>query len=865
MKRLQQALAGQTDSYILPFLWMRGESSAEIAQQLDAIEACGIREICLESRPHPDFCGTRWWQALDFLLPEARRRGLRVWILDDDKFPTGHANGAFETRCPEKAKWYLAERHMDILGPCTENAVLIENFLQPDGQLLGVVALPKPDSETRAVQRAGAIDLTSRVRGGFVYFDLPRGAYRLFVFYRTQKNGGREHYMNLIDRASVQVLLEEVYEPHYAHYALYFGSTLAGFFSDEPELGNVKGYSFHVALGTPDIRLPWSGALEQALRSDFGAGFLPDLAALWYECGEGTPAVRSQYMGRLGELVESCFSRPLGDWCRAHGVEHIGHVIEDDNAHARLGCGPGDYFRVMAGQAMAGVDVVHHQIVPGFTGKIHQWIAGDADGEFFQFGLAKLASSCAHIDPEKQGRALCEIFGNYGWAEGVGLMKWLTDHMLVRGINHFTPHAFSMRFPDPDCPPHFYAAGSNPEFGCFAALMRYMQRACHLLSGGVPCMDAAVLYHAQAEWAGEAQPYQKAVRALAENQLDCDVIPPEALARAQVENGRLCLGGGRYGVLVLPQCRRLPRAAAAFAAAHAAEGLKTLVAGALPESDTCGRALPPAFFAAAEAVPLEKLAARCRALAPAQLCAVPSPACLRSCLVRQADGWVLMLMNESTEETVDARISLPQCAGAVLTRAELWSGRAWREPFAQGAFSLHLAPGEAAFYVLQAEPDAASDAPAPDAPRGARAETRVLDGGWRLSRRRAGSAETEFCRELAAGEYPNQNGPAGDVHFSGTYRYETALTLAGTGGRTLLRIPCAGDAAQIIVNGRSCGWLAQFPGSVEVTHALRAGENQIVIETATTLVWQLRDGASTHLQLGRTGLLAAPEWIVYRD
>ena len=51
---------------------------------------------------------------------------------------------------------------------------------------------------------------------------------------------------------------------------------------------------------------------------------------------------------------------------------------------------------------MAGVDVVHHQIVPGFTGKIHQWIAGDSDGEFFHFGLAKLASSAAvsytHLD-----------------------------------------------------------------------------------------------------------------------------------------------------------------------------------------------------------------------------------------------------------------------------------------------------------------------------------------------------------------------------------------------------------------------------------------------------------------------------------
>lgn len=70
-----------------------------------------------------------------------------------------------------------------------------------------------------------------------------------------------------------------------------------------------------------------------------------------------------------------------------------------------------------------------------------------------------------HIWILKKGRALCEVFGAYGWAEGLKLMKWLLDHMLVNGINYFVPHAFSMKdFPDPDCPPHFYARGMNPQF-----------------------------------------------------------------------------------------------------------------------------------------------------------------------------------------------------------------------------------------------------------------------------------------------------------------------------------------------------------------------------------------------------------------
>lgn len=611
MERLQALLRGEGTSHILPFLWMKGEDNGTIRSELDKIEECGIREICLESRPHPDFCGPGWWENLDFILEEARCRDMRVWVLDDDKFPTGHANGGF-LKHPEKKKVYLAERHMDIMGPCRSGAVLVENFLQPDGQLLGILAVPKPDGETPAVSGEGIIDLTDRYENGFVYFDLPQGPYRLFVLFTTRKGGGREDYMNLIDSDSVKVLIDEVYEKHYERYGEYFGTTLAGFFSDEPELGNVNGYPFDNALGQKDRRLPWSAQLEDALRQRWGGEFLSSLPALWYESGEKTAAVRSQYMDEMTALVKTCFSGQLGQWCGDHGVEYIGHIIEDDNAHTRMACSIGHYFREMEGQHMAGIDVVHHQIVPGFTEPVHQWIAGDRDGEFFHFGLAKLGSSAAHIQENKKGRALCEIFGNYGWAEGNSLMKWLTNHMLVRGINVFTPHAFSMSYPDRDCPPHFYARGNNPGFECFTQLMKYMNRAAHLLSAGAHVADAAILYHAEAEWSGaDTMFFQKPGRKLMESQLDYDVIPADVLrdGRSSVENGRLVVGKAQYPCLILPYARRMDAETARFVIGAAAQGLKVFVIDALPESDTWGRPLPAGWEQAGAAAGTEPGAA----------------------------------------------------------------------------------------------------------------------------------------------------------------------------------------------------------------------------------------------------------------
>ncbi|MDD4849297.1 MAG: hypothetical protein PHO10_01205 [Gemmiger sp.] len=864
MKRLNDLCEGRQESAILPFLWLRGEPNPVIGQELDEIEACGIREVCLESRPHPEFCGPAWWNNLDYILAEAKRRAMRVWVLDDDKFPTGHCNGALREKYPQYAKWYLAERHMDILGPCTQGAVLVQNFLQPDGRLLGILACPKPDGETTDVCLENAIDLTAQYRDGFVYFDLPAGAYRLFVLFTTQKGGGREDYMNLIDSRSVRVLLDEVYEKHYQHYAAYFGTTFAGFFSDEPELGNVKGYPFDLTLGTPNIRLPWSEELETALRTAWQENFLRFLPALWYGVGKATVPVRSQYMEELTTLVARCFTGQVLRWCQAHGVEYIGHIIEDDNAHARLGCSIGHYFREMSGQSMAGIDLVHHQIVPGFTEKIHQWIAGDSDGEFFHYGLAKLASSAAHIDPGKQGRALCELFGNYGWAEGVSLMKWLTDHMLVRGINRFTPHAFSMRYPDVDCPPHFYAQGNNPQFGCFAALMRYMARGAHLLSGGVHCADAAVLYHAEAEWAGARMAFQKPMRVLMEHQLDCDVIPADALQSAALRDGKLCLNGESYAALVLPWCEYIPPTVVDFVLDSSKKGLPTLMVDALPHADTQGNPLPPAFAAAVTLLPLKELATYWRQKLPYCLEVAGYHPQLRTFLTRQPDGLAAMFFNESTTERVVAECRLMLPGYRALTKAELWQQQLWRMPFDGTTFPLELEPGEATYYIFQ--PGGGQNAALPMLEQ-APYTVCAVDDGWHLSKKAAGSTPWVPCADLLPGQYPNMNGPAAEPSFSGTFRYRQKVAIPPLPAKThlFLKLEAVGDTASICVNGTPMGELAAFPGKIEITPAVKPGENEIVLEIANTLVWKLKDGASTHLQLAATGLLAAPKLLYHRE
>lgn len=852
--RLQEILENREDSYILPFFWLKGEDHRTILREIEKVQECGIRQLCLESRPHPDFCGDGWWDTLDFIMEEARRRGMRVWVLDDRKFPTGYANGAFEKKHPELSKVYLAQRHVDIMGPCRGNATLVENFLQPDGELLGILACPKPDSDTLAVSGEGILDLTEQYRDGFVFYDLPEGAYRLFVFYTTRSGGGREHYMNLIDSESVRVLIDEVYEKHYERYQKDFGKTFAGFFSDEPEIGNVPGYPFDCLPGKANIRLPWSRELQRALNERWREDFLTNLPALWYPAGEKTSAIRAQYMDSVTKLVYKCFSGQIGNWCREHGVEYIGHIIEDDNAHGRLGCSIGHYFREMKGQDMAGIDVVHHQIVPGFTGKVHQWIAGDCDGEFFHFGLAKLASSAAHLDVGKKGRALCEIFGNYGWAEGVSFMKWLSDHMLVRGINRYTPHAFSMTEHDPDCPPHFYAGGENPQFEVFSCLMKYLNRAAHLLSGGKPMREAAVLYHAESEWSGcSAMFFQKPMRALMEHQMDADVVPDDLFAEAETSDGKLKLGTEEYQVLILPGCERLPVNTARFLESERAEGIPVFAVDILPEQDTDGYPLSEAFYRRVRLVRLGELADEIRRTADVLF--TPGRYCpeLRSFAVPQSDGIICMFFNESIAEKAELTLYLNRKAGSFkkVTRADLWKNTVDSRRIEENTLPLSLEPGESVFLILE-EDDGSDLLPLPEKIR-----ERTLDNGWKVSRRAVRETQfTEAARIESKEEFPNMNRI--DCRFVGTYRYEGGFHMKTGEERYMLYIPHAGDTAQIFLNGKDLGYMANFPGRIDVTHALRDGENTVCIDVTTTPVWERRDGASTHLQIASAGMAAAP-------
>lgn len=844
---------------IYPFFWQQGEDHAILLRELEKIGQSGVGGFCVEARPHPDFGGPHWWRDMDMIMDYARTHDLQVWLLDDDRFPTGHANKAFSGGDHPLANRFLTVHSTDVMGPLTRGNMLVDALLPDDGALVGVVACPRVSGDTTELDLSRAVELTDRVVNGWLRWSVPAGLWRVLVFYTTCHGNGKLDYFNILDSRSVRLLLDRVYEPHYARYAADFGRTFRGFFSDEPEFANLPGYRFQARLGEDMPFIPWSEELRQRLERRWGDGFLRALPALWFPAGAQTGPLRYAYMDETTRQLEQSFSRQIGDWCRNHGVIHVGHIIEDDNSHGRLGCSTGHYFRSLSDMAMAGIDVVLLQVMPELDQRYHQWVASDRDGEFFHYGLGKLGSSLAHVDAKKQGNSMCEIFGAFGWQEGVGSMKWLADHMLSRGINHFVPHAFSPRpYPDADCPPHFYAHGNHAQYPYFCDLMGYLDRMSRLLRGGRYPAGIAVLYHADAEWAGEAMLFQEPVRALMERQLDCDVVPadlfdPEGPYAMTFDGQSIRVAEQAYRALVIPACQRIPQVVANFALQAQKTGFPVFWVDRLPEGLCEGG--PVTDLDAEQVVSLDKLAERVVGCVPPLAETGRRWPRLRIWPYEREGMLLLLCFNESAFVPVEDVLTVH--GGGRLTHGCRYDGFGDRlrtvDAVCQGQdleLPLALAPGESKLFILSAEALEAEPAPVYGAQR-------ELAGPWEIWARGNGSATAEKVADCESERLPDLTDWAAAHKFNGTLLYRTTVEIEpDQGGVYGLTCPGQTDCGAVLVDGILAGRFLGVSDPVELS--LPAGRHSLELQLPVTPVWEAGDPWSALTMLPPPGLTEKP-------
>lgn len=832
--RILEVLNGTYGNYVMPFFWQHGADADTLQEYMKKIYECGIRAVCLEARPHPDFVGPKWWEDVDIIMGEAKKLGMRVWILDDSHFPSGYANGAMQNAPDELKRWYLQEKRMEVDGPLTGHRMEVSSNLgyrvfrgrvspYKREELIAVV-LGRREEKNGKVFYTDLQQVTHRVRNGWLEMDIPDGSHMVFTYTKMLNVVPKAaDHISFLSKESVKILIDTVYEPHYARYKDDFGGAFAGFFSDEPGFYNLLGNPFLPASIGDDMPLPWTDEVGTELFSLIGG--IEKLPGLYHELGGEESKIRFHYMDIVTRCYEQNFSRQIGDWCEARGVEYIGHVLEDVGIHSRLGPGTGHYFRAMAGQHMAGIDVVLNQFLPNQDYGHHG---------FYHYSIQQLAVSAAHQNQRMKGRSMCEIFGAFGWSEGLSMMKWMADQMMAGGINNFVPHAFTEKaFPDPDCPPHFYAHGNNPQFRYMPVIFNYMNRVCHLLTGGRSLADVAILFPAEGEWGGKHRDYGNIGKLCITHQTPYELLPCDLLGRVKVENGMICIGSARYRVLLVDSIEKLPSRVIAALEKLKANGADVRFVNTVPtdHEGRCAAGIP--VIADGELEAIVTAGTLCRPSEFQKWLRV-YPYCLD-------DAMVYFIANSSATHTLKTMLTVPNAPQYVWYHPED-NTLEDVECTANGKLVLNLEKAESVVLLgLQENPEG------------------------KFRQKHTGSVQIfEDAFQIAVADYRNLEhfeeiavlDTLQDIHtlkedFSGIIRYDSVLH----GKAKIIDLGTAYEAAEVFVNGKSAGVRISYPYRYDIYELCTDGENTLRIEVATTLGDAMKDDVSLQRPFAPEGIL----------
>ena len=203
-QKVKKLLENKGGNYIFPFFWQHGESEEVLREYMKVIWESNIRAVCVESRPHPDFLGEKWWKDMDVILDEARKRDMKVWILDDSHFPTGYANGAVEGKSLDLRRQSIVTRTVKCKKSSVEMVLSLEDIKtaqawQPtpmeelmlkgkvppvfdDDSIISVTAI-------RTDEKTAVIDLSEQIPSEKINFRVPDGNWKLVVCYRTRNRG----------------------------------------------------------------------------------------------------------------------------------------------------------------------------------------------------------------------------------------------------------------------------------------------------------------------------------------------------------------------------------------------------------------------------------------------------------------------------------------------------------------------------------------------------------------------------------------------------------------------------------------------------------------------------------------------------
>jgi hypothetical protein len=535
--------------YSMTFYWgWDGEITEEvIARDLDAFKERGVHIVTLESGYDmvSPYLSEGWLEMVKRTVELARERNMRVWIVDEGKYPSGFAGGKFTTDAPElRMKALVVADRIELTSGDTLTRQISED-------IVSAVAVNLLDSTNQILD----------IQSGELQWITPEGQWNVILIKHDFRSSptravnnptrGKDPSNSLcdyLDPAATQQFIEFTHEQHKKYVGSEFGRTVLGFRGDEPD------YSIRGIPWTPKIFAVFEERKGYDVRPYVASFFTPRLT-------EKQKRIKADYWDIWSDLFGENFFKVQADWCASHNMEYLVHLNHEDKM-IELVRSEGDFFECMRHVQMPGVDAIWNQIWP------------DKVADY-----PKYASSAAHVFGKP--RAFTESFAAYHIQPDVVQAKWVLDHQFVRGINMVEVM--------------FVPASTKGQPGLdgwkgteqFPSIAKYVHRTSYLLSQGRPAAQIAVYHPTSSIWLGDVESNNNVLhimQQLLEHQHDFDFVDDNALSSLLIlKNGSFRnLSGQYYRTVIIPPVNSISKTALERLQSYTASGGQVVFLGHEP-------------------------------------------------------------------------------------------------------------------------------------------------------------------------------------------------------------------------------------------------------------------------------------------
>ena len=512
VKEMEHDFAVPPAEYASHILWgWEGAMDAKIMKSdLDLMQSVGTRVINIE--PGYDFpyeyLSEGWWKMIKLAVKEAKSRGMKVWLIDDAKYPSGFAGGKFSRERPDLKMWALVKLDETVEVKAGKN----DTIQVPAGAVSAIAtAVGQPNRELeikdgKVVLNAGIHDWTV-LFAGYAHKSGDTRAVNLANRGKDTTNFLHDH----LNPEAVDQFIAWTHEAAKKALGKEMGTTVMGFRGDEPEY----------------MYTPWTPKIIETFIEKKGYDPTPYFASFFAPTRtEMEKRVKADYWDVWSEMFADNFFKRQADWHDANGVAHITHLNNEHIMPVNIDAN-GSFFRVLNRVQIPGVDVISGHVSIG------------TDNDF-----PKLASSVAHV--YGRPRAFSETMGAISNSEEA--TRQVLGYQFVRGINYFEYNFWSSKSQTAE------RLAQKPHFKKFAD---YINRTSYMLSQGVPGARVAMYYPTLSMWLDNNAVYwnlSNLSQMLMRHQVDFDYIEDDGFFEAlTVGPGYLeNKSGQKYYTLIIP-------------------------------------------------------------------------------------------------------------------------------------------------------------------------------------------------------------------------------------------------------------------------------------------------------------------------